>query len=180
MKKTKLIVGLLVVAGCITAIAASKKNPVLMTVNGKAVTLSEFEYMYHKNNQQQVAEQPLEQYLEMFKTYKLKVADAEAAGIDTTAAFIREYNGYRNELAMPYLKDTVVEENLRKQIYEHMKYNVLASHVMLPLGKDDAENDLYKNRLDSLRQRIIAGEPFDSIALKYSVDPSVKRNGGSQ
>ena len=63
MKKTKLIVGLLVVAGCITAIAASKKNPVLMTVNGKAVTLSEFEYMYHKNNQQQVAEQPLEQYL---------------------------------------------------------------------------------------------------------------------
>ena len=180
MKKTKLIVGLLVVAGCITAIAASKKNPVLMTVNGKAVTLSEFEYMYHKNNQQQVAEQPLEQYLEMFKTYKLKVADAEAAGIDTTAAFIKEYNGYRNELAMPYLKDTVVEENLRKQIYEHMKYNVLASHVMLPLGKDDAENDLYKNRLDSLRQRIIAGEPFDSIALKYSVDPSVKRNGGSQ
>ena len=50
MKKTKLIVGLLVVAGCITAIAASKKNPVLMTVNGKAVTLSEFEYMYHKRH----------------------------------------------------------------------------------------------------------------------------------
>ncbi len=167
------------VAGCFVAFAASKKDPVLMKVNGKPVTLSEFEYMYHKNNQQQVAQQPLEKYVDMFTTYKLKVADAEAAGIDTTKAFIKEYEGYRNELAMPYLRDTVAEENMRKMLYERMKTNVLASHIMLPMGKTVEENATNKARLDSLRSCILAGQPFDSLAIKYSVDRSALQNGGS-
>lgn len=179
MKKTKLFVGLALAAGCFVAFAASKKDPVLMKVNGKPVTLSEFEYMYHKNNQQQVAQQPLEKYLDMFTTYKLKVADAEAAGIDTTAAFKKEYEGYRNELAMPYLRDTVAEEALRKQLYERMKTEVLSSHIMLPLRSNDAENEKNRARLDSLRSCIIAGQPFDSLAVKYSIDRSARQNGGS-
>lgn len=179
MKKTKLFVGVALVAGCFVAFAASKKDPVLMKVNGKPVTLSEFEYMYHKNNQQQVAQQPLEKYVDMFTTYKLKVADAEAAGIDTTQAFIKEYEGYRNELAMPYLRDTVAEENMRKMLYERMKTNVLASHIMLPMGKTAEENATNKARLDSLRSCILAGQPFDSLAIKYSVDRSALQNGGS-
>ncbi len=179
MKKTKLFVGVALVAGCFVAFAASKKDPVLMKVNGKPVTLSEFEYMYHKNNQQQVAQQPLEKYVDMFTTYKLKVADAESAGIDTTKAFIKEYEGYRNELAMPYLRDTVAEENMRKMLYERMKTNVLASHIMLPMGKTVEENATNKARLDSLRSCILAGQPFDSLAIKYSVDRSALQNGGS-
>ncbi len=179
MKKTKLFVGVALVAGCFVAFAASKKDPVLMKVNGKPVTLSEFEYMYHKNNQQQVAQQPLEKYVDMFTSYKLKVADAEAAGIDTTASFKKEYEGYRNELAMPYLRDTVAEENMRKMLYERMKTNVLASHVMLPLGRTAEESAKNKARLDSIRSCIIAGQPFDSLAIKYSVDRSAVQNGGS-
>lgn len=166
-------------AGCFVAFAASKKDPVLMKVDGKQVTLSEFEYMYHKNNQQQVAQQPLEKYLDMFTTYKLKVADAEAAGIDTTAAFKKEYEGYRNELAMPYLRDTVAEEALRKQLYERMKTEVLSSHIMLPPGRSDAENEKNRARLDSIRSCIEAGQPFDSLAVKYSIDRSARQNGGS-
>ena len=166
-------------AGCFVAFAASKKDPVLMKVDGKPVTLSEFEYMYHKNNQQQVAQQPLEKYLDMFTTYKLKVADAEAAGIDTTAAFKKEYEGYRNELAMPYLRDTVAEEALRKQLYERMKTEVLSSHIMLPPGRSDAENEKNRARLDSIRSCIEAGQPFDSLAVKYSIDRSARQNGGS-
>ena len=78
-----------------------------MNVNGKDITLSEFEYMYNKNNQQQLSKQPLDKYMVMFTVYKLKVADAEAAGIDTTKNFIREFDGYKNELLNPFLIDTV-------------------------------------------------------------------------
>lgn len=179
MKRSRLYIGAALALGCLTMIAAGKKDPVLMKVNGKPVTLSEFEYMYHKNNQQQVAQQPLEKYLDMFTTYKLKVADAVAEGIDTTEAFTKEYNGYRNELAMPFLRDTAAEESMRKAIYEHMKTNVLASHIMLPLGKDIDENNRFEARLDSIRNLALAGQPFDSLALKNSVDPSVRRNNGS-
>lgn len=179
MKKTKLTVGVLFVAGCISLFAASKKDPVLMTVNGKPVTLSEFEYMYHKNNQQQVAKQPLDKYIDMFTVYKLKVADAEAAGIDTTAAFVKEFNGYRNELLQPFLIDTVAEEKFAKDIYERMKVNVKASHIMLPLGKDAAESKVFEARLDSIRNCAISGQSFEDLAMKYSVDRSVKQNKGS-
>lgn len=179
MKKTKLFVGLVLAAGCISVFAAAKKDPVLMTVNGKAVPLSEFEYMYNKNNQQQVAKQPLDKYIDMFTVYKLKVADAEAAGIDTTASFKKEFAGYRNELAAPYLVDTVAQENKAKEIYEHMKYNVKASHIMLPLDRDIVKNKQTEAKLDSIRTCILNGQSFEDLALKYSVDQSVKNNKGS-
>lgn len=179
MKKTKLFVGLVLAAGCLSVFAATKKDPVLMTVNGKAVTLSEFEYMYNKNNQQQVAKQPLDKYIDMFTVYKLKVADAEAAGIDTTASFKKEFAGYRNELAAPYLVDTVAQENKAKEIYEHMKYNVKASHIMLPLDRDIVKNKQTEAKLDSIRTCILNGQSFEDLALKYSVDQSVKNNKGS-
>lgn len=179
MKTTKFFVGAIVAAGCLTAIAASKKDPVLMKVNGEPVTLSEFEYLYHKNNQQQIAKQPLDKYLEMFTVYKLKVADAKNAGIDTTKAFQREFQGYRSELAAPYLRDTVAEELLMKEIYGRMGYNVKVSHIMLPLGRTAADDRKNREKIDSLRTCALKGEPFDSLALKYSSDPSVQRNNGS-
>ena len=155
------------------------KVPTSLTVNGEPVTLSEFEYMYHKNNQQQVAKMPLEKYVDMFTVYKLKVADAKAEGIDTTASFQREFNGYRNELLFPFLLDTVAEENLAKEQYERMKWNVKASHIMMKLGNNIADGNKTKARLDSIRNCILAGQSFEELALKYSIDPSVKRNKGS-
>ena len=67
--KSKLLL-LAGVAGCTLAWAA--KDPVIMTINGEDVTKSEFEYLYHKNSQQQIGQQTLDEYAEMFKIYKLK------------------------------------------------------------------------------------------------------------
>ncbi len=179
MKKTKLTIGVLCAAGCLSLLAASKKDPVLMTVNGEPVTLSEFEYMYHKNNQQQVSKQPLDKYIDMFTVYKLKVADAKAAGIDTTAAFNKEFKMYRNELLQPFLLDTVAEEKLATKLYERMKENVKASHIMLPLGKTAEEGKKSEAKLDSIRSCILAGQSFEDLAVKYSIDRSVSQNKGS-
>ncbi len=179
MKKTKLTIGALCAAGCLSLLAASKKDPVLMTVNGEPVTLSEFEYMYHKNNQQQVSKQPLDKYIDMFTVYKLKVADAKAAGIDTTAAFNKEFKMYRNELLQPFLLDTVAEEKLAKELYERMKENVKASHIMLPLGKTAEEGKKSEAKLDSIRSCILAGQSFEDLAVKYSIDRSASQNKGS-
>ena len=81
------------------AVSAKNNDPVLMTVNGKKVPLSEFEYLYKKNNSQQLQPQTIDEYVDMFVNYKLKVADAEAAGLDTTEAFNQELTKYCNDLA---------------------------------------------------------------------------------
>lgn len=91
-----------------------------MNVAGKDVRLSEFEYLFHKNNAQQTEPQSLDQYVGMFVDYKLKVADAESAGIDTTASFISEFTQFRDELSEPYLRDNSVLDSLVNQSYSHM------------------------------------------------------------
>lgn len=95
------------VAGfAVASLCSIAKDPVVMTVDGKDVLKSEFEYLYHKNSRQQLEPQTIDDYVEMFKLYKRKVADAKACGIDTTATFRDEMRQYRRELAAPYLVDS--------------------------------------------------------------------------
>lgn len=178
MKKGLLSLSL---AFCISlgALAASKADPVLMTVNKKPVTLSEFEYLYNKNNTQQMATQPVDEYLDMFVIYKLKVADAEAEGIDTTEAFKNEYAGYARDLSEPYLVDQEARENLIKEIYERLKEEVDVSHIMIAIGHGASAEAAQKAKLDSLRTEIIAGRTdFAEVADAISIDPAVSRNHG--
>lgn len=176
--KKKFIPALLVGLAILTATAAKKNDPVLMTVNGKDVHQSEFEYLYNKNNRQQMQPQGIDEYVDMFVTYKLKVADAEAAGIDTTAAFRKEFEGYCSELARPYMRDSLVEERLVQEAYDRMDRMVDVSHIMMPIGTTHQERIDNKARLDSIRTAILNGADFAEMAKKFSSDRSAVRNGG--
>ncbi len=158
--------------------AKKPSDPTLMTINGKKVPLSEFQYLYNKNNTQQAAKQSIDDYADMFVAYKLKVADAEAAGIDTTAAFQKEFAGYRTELARPYLRDTTVLNKLINEAYGRMKEEVDVSHIMLHRGENPESDARQATKLDSLRTAILNGADFAQLALEYSIDPGVKRNMG--
>ena len=157
---------------------AKDTDPTVMTVAGKKVPLSEFEYLYNKNNGQQMTPMSVDEYAELFKIYKLKVADALAAGIDTTAAFKAEFTKYRNELAEPYLYDKAEEERLVSEAYSHLNREVKISHVMIDKGRTPAEAVLRKATLDSLRTVILNGGDFADIARRYSIDRSARANGG--
>lgn len=176
--KRKILLVALAMAAMATVEAKKPSDPVLMTINGKKVPLSEFQYLYNKNNTQQAEKQSIDDYVDMFVTYKLKVADAEAAGIDTTAAFQKEFIGYRNELARPYLRDTVVFNKLIAEAYDRMKEDVDVSHIMVPRGESPDLDSKNAAMLDSLRTAIINGADFNELALKHSIDPGVKRNNG--
>ncbi len=174
--KHKLFIASLVLGSALLATAA--KDPVLMKINGKEIKLSEFEYLYHKNSQQQLEKETLEQYVDRFVTYKLKVADAEAQGIGDEPAFQSELNGYRNDIIKPFLEDTTVHEKLVREAYEHKLTNVDIDHFMLQLGKDSSVTKRNMALADSIRQCVLNGENWEDLALKYSVDPSVKNNKG--
>lgn len=175
MLRNKLFIG---IVGISSIVALAAQDPVLMTINNKDIKLSEFEYLYHKNNQQQITQEPLDKYVDRFVTYKMKVADAEAAGIDTLGSFKKEFDGYRNELAKPYLVDESVNQRLAHEAYERMKTDVDVSHIMIELGDTPVLREKQKAKLDSIRKKILSGESFEDLALKYSIDPSVKRNKG--
>ena len=82
---------------------AQDKDPVLLTVDGQSITLSEFEAVYKKNNRDEVVDQKdLEEYLELYINFRLKVREAESLGLDTVRKFIEELKGYQKQLAKPY------------------------------------------------------------------------------
>ena len=108
MKFKSLLAAMLIVA---SSASAQTADPVVMTINGKPVLRSEFEYSYNKNNSETVVDKKnVADYVPLFVNYKLKVLAAEAAGIDTTSAFRKEFLTYRDQQVRPsFINDDDVE-----------------------------------------------------------------------
>lgn len=166
------------VAAAAVMASAAAKDPVLMTVAGKDVPLSEFVYLYEKNNKQQQQPQSVDEYLDMFINYKLKVAAAEDAGIDTTATFLRDMTASEIDLAAPYMRNKEFEDEILEMVLRNSKRNVDVSHIMLPQGDNPEDTRVLMGRLDSLRTLIVNGADFSEIAIANSIDPTVKQNAG--
>lgn len=181
MKKKTLIFSALASAAILSATAAKQNaDPVVMTVNGKEIRQSEFQYLYQKNNAQQLAPQTMEEYVDMFVVYKLKVAEAEAAGLHQTDEFRKEFDSYCAELSKPYLSDSLTGKRLIDEAYSRMATSRRVSHILLPIGATYDENEANRQRLDSIRTAILKGEAdFGEMAMKYSSDRSAVQNKGS-
>ena len=175
--KTALLVAFLI--GSVN-LFAQEKDPVLLTVDGQNVTLSEFEAVYKKNNRDEVVDQKdLAEYLELYINFRLKVREAEALGLDTVRKFIEELKGYQKQLAKPYLTDKEVTKKLIDEAYQRSLIDIRASHILLKIGPDALPKDTLEvyDRIMSLRKQAAKGD-FAAIAKKNSEDPSAKDNGG--
>jgi peptidyl-prolyl cis-trans isomerase SurA len=175
---------LLIVLSLILSVGAlAQKDPVLLEINGKPVTKSEFLQIYLKNNNDPKYDKvSLDEYLELFKKFKLKVAEAEALGYDTIPKLKKELDGYRKQLALPYLIDSAKNEALVKEAYDRTKNEIRASHILIRLESNASPADTLSayNRIMSLKKRIENGEAFENVAKgkNGSDDPSAANNGG--
>ncbi|MBD5274824.1 MAG: hypothetical protein HDS37_01760 [Bacteroides sp.] len=161
-----------------SAFSATAKDEVVMTVNGVDVPRSEFEYLYHKNQQQQVDPQTLDEYAEMFKIYKLKVADALSHHLDTLPAFRKEMEQYRTDLAQPYMTDSLYLNTLVREAYDMSREEAEAFHIMLAKGPSDKETQTARAQADSLRSELLNGADYSELAARYSVDRASSNAGG--
>jgi len=158
-------------------------DPILMTVDGGSVTRGEFEAIYKKNNKDApVTREALDEYLELFINYKLKVREAEVLGMDTIQKFRNELEGYRKQLARPYLIDRELNETLMREAYDRMQQEVRAGHILVQVQPDASPEDTLSawKRINALRDRVVKGEDFATVAkgVGGSEDPSVSKNGG--
>ncbi|GHU87929.1 peptidyl-prolyl cis-trans isomerase [Bacteroidia bacterium] len=167
-------------------------DPVIMNVNGKNVKKSEFEYIYKKNNTEEAIDRKsLEEYLELFKNFKLKVIEAESLGLDTVQAFRDELNGYKTELIKTY-QSNLLDENLIRKEYDRMKEDVEIAHILITFnGKEltgqDAKNmrvypadtlTAYKKALQIRKRLLQKGEDFGKVAIEESND-KISLEGGA-
>ncbi|MCB9252191.1 MAG: peptidylprolyl isomerase [Flavobacteriales bacterium] len=164
---------------------AQKSDALIFTYGKDSVFQSEFERVYSKNNDVKKnvpTDEEIQEYLELYVKFKLKVKEAYERQMDTNEAFINELAGYRKQLAQPYLVDNEVTEQLIEEAYNRMLEEVNASHILIKSSKDDSPADTLKayKKIAGIRKELMQGKiTFDSAAHKYSDDPSAKVNYGS-
>jgi peptidyl-prolyl cis-trans isomerase SurA len=162
---------------------SQKGTDVLFTVDETPVYVSEFKRVYEKNRHilSEDNKKGVENYLNLFVNYQLKLKEAYLLRLDTTRAYKREIETYRNQLIAPYLQDSTFLTKLVKEAYYRTKYKVNASHVLIKVPKDATPADTlaaYK-KIEKARAEVLSGTPFDKVALLYSEDESVKSNLGN-
>lgn len=156
---------------------------VLFTVGNQTVTAEEFKAVYEKNKGVGNAIDPKtpEEYLDLYIRFKLKIAEALDQRRDTATKFIKEFGGYRAQLAKPYLSDAGSEDDLIKEAYERMLQEVRAAHIMFELAASALPSDtvkVYKAMMD-LRKEILTGKiSFENAAREKSADTWSAKQGG--
>ena len=168
--------------------AQSNNDPTIMTVNGQPVSRSEFEYSYNKNNAEGVIDKKnVEEYLDLFINYKLKVEAAKDAHLDTLTSFKEEFTSYRDQQIRPaFVEDADVEAEAQR-IYAETQHRidsmggmVKPSHILLMVGQraTEEQQQASKVRIDSIYQALKAGADFADMARRLSDDKASARNGG--
>jgi peptidyl-prolyl cis-trans isomerase SurA len=174
MRRAYLFAAMLMACG---TIGAQNDDPTVMTINGQPVTRSEFEYSYNKNNAEGVIDKKtVDEYAELFVNYKLKVAAALDARLDTLFSFRKEFAQYRDQQIRPTLiTDDDVEREARK-IYETTKAGIgergliHPAHIFLHVAQQapQADVDKAKARIDSIYAALKGGAKFEELAISLS------------
>ena len=157
---------------------AQESDPVILKVAGENISKSEFLNVYQKNNVngEVLDRKSLEEYMDLYINFRLKVKAAEDQGLDTTKSFIDELAGYRKQLAQPYLIDDEMNKSLLEEAYNRKKEDIRASHLLIKVDRNASPADTLAafKRVMALRKRIMKGEDFGTLAAEYSDDLSAR------
>ena len=154
-------------------------NQVLMTIGGKDITVKEFTDVYAKNNLKGdvIEKKSVDEYIDLFSTFRMKVMEAEALQLDTNAKFQKELAGYRKQLAKPFMSSDDITDELIEEAYQRKLKDIRASHILIRCDKSALPSDTLKayNKAMDIRKKALAkGADFGDLAVRYSDDPSAR------
>jgi peptidyl-prolyl cis-trans isomerase SurA len=182
--KGTILLPVFVLVSILSSTAQVSNDEALMTIAGKKVYVSEFLNIYQKNNMkgESIDKKSLDEYLDLFINFKLKVKQAEELGLDTVSSFRSELNGYREQLAKPYFTDEPTLDRLVKEAYEREKTDFRVSHIFFRLKPDPTPEDtlVAYNKAVSVREKLLKGGNFEELAVEFSEDPSAKDREANQ
>jgi peptidyl-prolyl cis-trans isomerase SurA len=167
---------------CFNSFAQNSKD-VLFTIDNNQYFTDEFKRIYLKNLDlvKDDSQKDLNQYLDLFIGYKLKVSKAYKLGLQNNSKYQNELSSYRNQLSKSYLNDSKVTNQLIEEAYNRSLKEVKASHILLSFDESikGADTLAFYNKALELKRRIEKGEDFETIAIANSQDPSVAENKGN-
>jgi peptidyl-prolyl cis-trans isomerase SurA len=181
MKLKQLLFGFLFFSA-LNANAQKETKEVLFTIDEKPYYTDEFSRVYKKNLDlvKDDSQKDLDQYLELYIGYKLKVNRAYKLGLQDNSAYKTELNSYRTQLAKNYFNDTKITQELVEEGYNRLQKEVKAAHILILVDENATAEDTLKayKKIQDIKNRVEKGESFEDLAFQLSEDPSAKENKG--
>lgn len=172
----KKLIGLVVMVCLMTPVVLAQQNPVIFEINGQKIKKSEFMKDFlasiGKNSSDPATpctyekRKALEDYVNLYVNYRLKLTDAYNMGLDKNADLIKELKTYRDELAAPYLVDSLEMDKLLREAYEREQYALHAAHILVKIRQNPSPADTLRayNKALEYYKRAKAGENFYELA----------------
>lgn len=163
--------------------AQTNPKEVLFTINDKPYYTDEFIRVYNKNLDlvKDESQKDIAQYLELYIGYKLKVNKANKLGLQENQQYQNELKSYRIQLSKNYTTDSKVTKELMEEGYKRMLKEINASHILIMVDENASPSDTLAayNKTIEIRNRVLKGEDFGTLAQEVSQDPSAKENKGN-
>ena len=155
----------------------------VLKIDDQNISLDEFKNVFYKNNNNiEFTKEYLDEYMNLFVNFKLKVKEAYDLNLDTILAFKTELDGYKKQLAKPYLKNKEFDSNMLSEAYERMKQDIKASHILIAIDENSSvqKEKLAYDKILSIRSSILdSTTSFETAAKNNSDDKSALDNGGN-
>ena len=168
-----------------TMVESTPNTPALALIDGEFLSVSEFETQYSKNGialpDTRPTQDELLDFLDRYVNFRAKVLEARFAGYHQRDDLIAEIEQYRSQMARPYLLERNVIEPLIQELHDRRSHAVDASHILITIGEGASPSDTLEayNKLTDIRNQILDGSTFGTMAVQHSMDPSAKGAPGS-
>ena len=173
--KKYLSIAILSIFLSLTLIGQNDKT--LLVIENQKVPVSEFLDIYTKNNKNvDYSKASIDEYLDLFINYKLKLMEIQRLRLDTQKNFINEFQKYRDQLAQSYLIDKNTVDKLINEAYNRMQNDVRVSHILVKLSPYANPKDTLKayNKALEIRKKLLNGADFAKLAIEMSDDNSAR------
>lgn len=156
----------------------------LFTYGSNEVDKKDFVRIYEKNSinkSPDYSEKALQEYLDLYSLFRMKVKEAELQKVDTMMSIQSELDNFRKQLAKNYFTDEKVNEQLVKEAYDRMQQDVRVAHILLMSSPMAMSKDTVApyQKIDSIYNAVTkGGADFSAMAKKYSQDQGSAAAGG--
>lgn len=181
MFKKQLIVLLGFLAMIVISCSPKQSEIVVASYDDSEIKMTEFEKAYEKNTgnletAKKDSLKKLQDFLDLYVVYKMKLADAKARHFDQDTAIVKELDEYGKTIGVSYYLEKYLYEKGMKDLYKKRADELRISHILIrtdTLSPKQAEQKAY----DIIAQ-IKKGASFEDMAKKYTEDKFSKNRGG--
>jgi len=174
MKKT---LGILLITYQLCAFQAQAQT--LFTFGNEKVDKKEFVKFYDENNfdKDKYSRNSIDNYINMYALYKMKIKEAERLQIDTLPKVKSEIISLKKQLAKPYLVDQSIVESLMNEVKARYNTEVEVAHILISSWGNDTLQAYQE--INQIYNDINKGTiTFEEAAKKHSDDGYSKGQGG--